>query len=122
MYKFSERSRKALDTCDMEIQMVCEEVIKHYDFSVVEGFRDKDDQNQAWEMGMSGLKWPDSKHNQIPSLAVDLIPYPSGYEDINEFYVLATYMFKACLDLGVDINWGGHWNWKDYPHWELNYE
>lgn len=120
MFTFGTSSKKHLATCDQEIQRVLKEAIKHYDFSVVCGFRNEEDQNRAFDDGYSTLKWPDSNHNVNPCKAVDVIPYPSGYDDVPEFYVMATYIMAAANKLGIDLKWGGHWkSFKDYPHFEL---
>lgn len=109
-----------LDTCELEIRQVLNEAIKHYDFSVVCGHRNKDDQTRAHEDGFSTVPWPYSNHNDYPSRAVDVIPYPTGYDDIHEFYVMATHILAAANKLQIKLKWGGHWkNFKDYPHFEL---
>ncbi len=120
MPTFSERSIRNLRTCDARLQEVLWEAIDDYDFSVVQGHRGREDQNRAYDEGFSKLQWPNSAHNKDPSRAVDIIPYPSGYEDINEFNRMATYIFAAANKVGVKIIWGGHWkNFKDYPHFEM---
>ena len=120
MPSFGTNSLKHLATLEPELQQVMNEAIKHYDFSIVCGFRNMEDQNTAFNEGHSTKRFPDSNHNSDPSLAVDIIPYPTGYEDIPEFFVMATYVYAAAAKLGVHLRWGGHWtNLKDYPHFEL---
>lgn len=121
MPSFGQKSKKHLATCHPKIQMILNEVIKRYDCSVIWGFRDEETQNHFFAIGTSQKQWPNSKHNKNPSRAVDVVPYPTLYEDIHEFYVLATLIFKVANDLGIRIVWGGHWkNFKDYAHWELH--
>jgi peptidoglycan L-alanyl-D-glutamate endopeptidase CwlK len=120
MYSYSRKSRIQLRTCDHRLREIFNEVIKVYDCSIVQGYRGKEDQNRAFEEGKSQLRYPESNHNQLPSKAVDVIPYPSGYEDIGEFFVLATHVFAVANRLGYKVRWGGHWkSFKDYPHWEI---
>ena len=120
MAKFGKTSLSRLETCDKRLRDVLNEAIQHYDFSVVCGHRDKEAQNRAYEEGNSQRQWPKSKHNTSPSLAVDVIPYPTGYEDVDEFYIMASYILAAAIKLNVKIKWGGHWRtFKDYPHFEL---
>lgn len=120
MYKFSSKSKDALSTCHPDIIKVCERVIQDYDFSVIEGYRDRERQDKMVAEGFSQLYWPGSYHNKWPSRAVDIIPYPTGYDVIEEFFVLATHVYKVCLELDVKLEWGGHWeSFKDYPHWQL---
>lgn len=121
MPHFGNQSREKLDTCDKEIQDVLNEAIKHYDFSVIWGHRSQVDQDRAYEQGNSQLRWPQSKHNKTPSRAVDVVPYPGGFDnDDKEFYLMATHILRAAALLGVDLRWGGHWrNFKDLAHFEL---
>ena len=120
MAKFSKRSKDILKNADIRLQQIFNDVIKHYDCSVICSTRNKEDQNKAHRMGFSKVKYPDSLHNHKPSLAVDVIPYPTGYKSDEEFYKLATWVFKAAQDFGVKVVFGGHWkNFKDLPHWQL---
>lgn len=120
MPTFSKTSKARLDTCHEELQLVLNDAIQHYDFSVVCGHRDMEEQNRAFNEGHSKLRYPNSRHNSDPSEAVDIIPYPTGYGNIEEFYKMATYIFHSAMRHGVLLNWGGHWrNFKDYPHFEL---
>ena len=121
MPSFGPRSQKNLNTCEEEIQDVLNEAIKHYDFSVIDGHRDMETQNRYFNEGVSTLRWPNSRHNTYPSRAVDVIPYPGGFEnDDEEFYKMATHILSAASKLGVRLRWGGHWkNFKDMPHFEL---
>lgn len=120
MPQFSQRSKDNLNSCEDDLRRVLIEAIRHYDFSVVCGHRGMEEQNKAFNEGNSTLRWPKSRHNAYPSRAVDIIPYPTGYDDIEEFFKMATYIFAAANKLGISIRWGGHWkNFKDYPHFEL---
>jgi len=94
------------------------------DFTIVCGHRDEEEQNRVVAQGFSRAKWPTSKHNSIPSMAVDVIPYPVDWEDYVRFYKLATYIYKAAIIEEVyNIRWGGHWTiFQDMPHWELGDE
>lgn len=59
-----------------------------------------------------------SKH--VTGNAVDLVPYPLDWEDLNKFKKIAVAMKQAAKDLDVSIDWGGDWtSSKDYPHFEL---
>jgi len=96
------------------------EAIQYNDFSVVCGYRTKKDQNRAYKDGFSQLRFPKSKHNKKPSLAVDIIPYPSGYTDLKEFFTLATVIKKVAEKHKINLFWGGDFQtFEDLPHWEL---
>lgn len=120
MPSFGANSLKHMGTLHPDLIKVLDHAIMFYDFSVVCGHRDMEDQNTAFNEGHSTLRFPDSKHNSHPSTAVDIIPYPTGYDDINEFFKMATFIYAAAQRHGVHIRWGGHWtSLKDYPHFEL---
>tara|TARA_R110002073_G_scaffold121345_2_gene263774 strand:+ start:12699 stop:13166 length:468 start_codon:yes stop_codon:yes gene_type:complete len=120
MPSFGNRSLEALETVDIRISKVLHEAIKHYDFSVLEGHRDEETQNKYVETGASKLKFPYSKHNKYPSLAVDIVPYPVDWENLHRFKELSKVIKDACEVVGVDtLSWGYDlWKW-DMPHWEL---
>ena len=121
MPTFGTKSKLHRDTCHPKLQLILDEVILTYDCSVVWGFRDEETQNRFFAEGTSQKQWPNSKHNQNPSRAVDVVPYPTMYEDIHEFYVLASHMFRVANKYGIRVVWGGHWRtFKDYAHWELH--
>lgn len=120
MPTFSKKSLEKLATVDRRLYDICSEAIKYTDFAVICGHRNEQDQNLAYETGTSKLQWPNSKHNTSPSQAVDIVPYPIDWKDIERFKRLAIVMKKAASDLQIGISWGGDWKrFKDYPHWEL---
>ena len=59
---FSPKSEERLSTCHPDLQTVCRELIKQYDFSVLCGHRNKAEQDAAFAAGNSRLKYPQSKH------------------------------------------------------------
>jgi len=126
MPKFSARSLKNLEQCHPLLQLLMYEAIKVTDFSVICGFRGEQEQNEAYARGNSKLKWPQSKHNQTPSLAVDIVPYPVDWNDERRFRTLGTVVKEIWAQLpeekkaGWSLSWGGDWKtFKDFPHFEL---
>jgi len=121
MPSFGKNSKKHLNTLERELQEVMLEAIKRYDFSIIDGHRGMDKQNDYFNKGTSKVRWPNSRHNTYPSQAVDIIPYPDGFDSPNsEFDRMATFVLGAASQLGVRLEWGGHWkNFKDYAHFEL---
>ena len=120
MPKFSKSSKDKLKTCDSRLQELFNEVIKYIDCTIVCGHRGEEEQNSAYLNGFSKLKFPKSKHNKLPSLAVDVIPYPTGYEDIEMFQELADVVFDLAGRLKIRVRWGGGWKkFVDKPHWEI---
>ena len=121
MPRFGNISNNLKGTCEASLQEVLDEAINHFDFSIIWGHRGQQSQNAAFASGNSQLKWPRSKHNSFPSKAFDVIPYPEGYDANNQtFYKMATHILGAASELGVRLQWGGHWNKpKDLAHFEL---
>ena len=115
MPHFSRRSTDKLNTCDERLQKICYDVIELMDFSVLDGHRNEEDQNKAYEDGNSDVRWPHSKHNKVPSQAVDIAPYDRGidFKDFESFNFLATLMFEAAAERGIRIKWGGHFKHPD---------
>lgn len=89
------------------------------DFEVICGHRPEKEQNEAFESGHSQLPWPQSKHNTMPSLAVDVVPLPVDWENVEAFERLAKLIKEAAKREGVAITWGGDWRMRDLPHWEV---
>lgn len=121
MPTFGRQSKANLETVDPILRQVLEEAIKHTDFTVIDGHRDMERQNQYYIEGTSKVRWPNSGHNTYPSRAADLVPYPRGFDnDDEQFYFMATHVLAAACELGVRLDWGGHWyNFKDLAHFEL---
>ena len=128
MPKFGSRSLEHLESCDERLRKICERVIEHYDFTVLEGHRSGHRQNELFRQGKSKLKAGQSKHNALPSRAVDIAPYPIDWENAKRFYLLAGFVFQAAADLDIKIRWGGDWDgdwdhadqsFNDLPHIEL---
>lgn len=94
--------------------------IIEYDFSVLCGYRNEHDQNEAYDNGFSKLKFPQSMHNRYPSLAVDIAPYPINWKNSVAFCELANIIKRISEQTMIPIQWGGDWvKFIDMPHWEL---
>lgn len=131
---FSDKSKEQLATCDKRLQKLFNFVIQHWDCSVLQGFRNEDDQNAAFKSGYSHLKWPLSKHNietdGYPcSLAVDVVPYPIHWDDKDRFYCFAGFVMGVAAAMDIPLTWGGDWNGDrnlknqklyDLPHFQID--
>lgn len=129
MPQFSAKSKERLATCHILLQQVCNEVIKHYDCTVVCGHRNKEDQEEAVRTGKSKVHFPNSKHNPEPSEAVDLVPCPVDWNNKEAFYHFAGFVRGVAAMMNVKVRWGGDWdgdfdlkdqNFFDLPHFELS--
>jgi len=128
MHQFSDLSKVKLATCDERLQIVFNEVIKYFDCTIIEGYRGMEAQNKAYNEGKSEVMWPHGKHNTLPSKAVDVMPYPINWNDINRLCYFAGYVVAIGLTKGIKIRWGKDWDmdtdlndqrFKDGPHFEL---
>lgn len=131
MYNYSSSSKEKLESCDILLQKIFNEVIKYYNCSILCGHRSKIEQDKAYIDGKSKLFYPNSKHNKKPSQAIDAAPYPIDWNDISRFYIFGGYV-KAVADvLGIPIIWGGDWDndtftkdnkFNDLVHFEIDQE
>lgn len=132
MAKLGKTSEERLYGCHPDLQRLVREVVARlpypYDLTVVAGHRGEKEQNAAYATGRSTKQWPDSKHNTLPSRAVDLAPYPIDWNDVKRFAFLAGFVKAVAVDLGICIRWGGDWDsdsrttdqkFQDLPHFEL---
>ncbi len=145
MPQYSERSEAQLKTCHPELQLLFHEVIKFFDCTIPDGggFRGEAEQNKAFEEGKSKVRWPNGNHNKMPSMAVDVYPYPVKLNPENakeaEFYKMRMCYFAGQVKalartlkeegrMKYDLIWGGDWNdntelrdqtFFDYCHFEL---
>jgi len=128
MPKYGKSSRRQLKTCDPRLQKLFEKVILGFDCTIIEGHRDKEKQNKAYEKGNSKLMFPKGKHNANPSMALDAIPYPIDWEDRERMTYFAGYVKGISQMLDIPIRWGGDWNnntilsdnkFDDLVHFEL---
>lgn len=133
MPTFSAASHAQLLTCVTPLQLVCVEVIKHFDFTVLEGHRGQAAQDAAFASGASQKRWPFGEHNATPSRAVDIWPFPIDWSDqeknVQRCVLLAGMMLATGWHLGIRLRWGGDWNrdgdtrnehFRDYGHIEVD--
>lgn len=134
-YAWGARSLSRLQTCHPLLVTLFERVIARadlaLDLSVLCGHRTREEQDAAVARGASRLRWPRSKHNSTPSLAVDVAPFVGGsvswawphYHAVApviraEWDAMAA---EGIVPAGVGLVWGGDWaTFRDGPHWELS--
>ena len=111
MYSFSKNSKRNLSSCTENLQKIGYVLITIMDVSCVEGHRNKQDQNRAYEIKLSDKKYPDGTHNKIPSEAVHWLPYPKGWKSTREDFVYMAGIIKGIAAVfGIKIRWGGDWD------------
>ena len=129
MPRFGKRSKERLETCNSDLRMVMNEVIKYVDCSILEGHREKDRQNQLFDEGKTKLIYPKGRHNDYPSNAVDVVPYPIDWSDRERMTLFAGFVKGIAKGMyNIDLRWGGDWDsdWEvqdnrfdDFPHFEI---
>lgn len=116
---FSAKSNQKLSQAHSDLIIIFNEVIKYEDCTIIESYRDADAQERAVKEGKSKVHFPFGAHNSLPSVAVDVSPYPIRWDDTKRFYV-----FYGIVRVVVDqllasgkithkIRWGGDWGCND---------
>jgi len=114
MPKFSDSSKKKLDSCDLRIQLLFEKVVKNFDCQPIFGYRSQEMQDTLYKYGKTQVIT--SKHNFEPSMAIDIHPYPVNEKDTKRYYHFAGYVLGIADEMSSGdwfIRWGGNWNGKD---------
>jgi peptidoglycan L-alanyl-D-glutamate endopeptidase CwlK len=130
---FSERSKNNLSEVHDDLQRLMNRAIEQINFTIIEGRRSKKEQNQYYENGKSTLQYPHSKHNAMPSLAVDIAPYPIDFQERERFYFQVGHITGLAEEMGIPIRVGMDWDgdyrlvphdddesFLDLPHIELD--
>ena len=138
MATFGNKSLRVINTLHVDLQYVLQEAIKstYFDFSVIEGYRSGERQNELCASGESKARAGESAHNctnedgGAESMGVDIIPYPSGYKDGQAMLLLAGHIISTAERMGIDLTCGCDWdrdgmvldtNFKDFWHFELTH-
>lgn len=135
MPEFGTVSKNNLKTCHPDIKRVLNKAIEIYDFTVLEGYRNKERQDYLYSIDRSKVTFPYSKHNATDrngeplSDAVDVVPYPAGWKASKEDFIALAYLLKGIAwSFGIKLFWGGDWDndddlndqiFNDYAHFEL---
>ena len=128
MPRFGRKSRSNLTTCEKDLQLVFNEVIKYVDCSVLEGHRNAERQDELYKKGNTKVKYPKGRHNARPSRAADVVPYPIDWDDRERFHLFAGFVLGIAQSMEINVRWGGDWNknfevddnkFDDFPHFEL---
>tara|TARA_R110000772_G_scaffold2839_1_gene10311 strand:+ start:24852 stop:25262 length:411 start_codon:yes stop_codon:yes gene_type:complete len=135
MATFGKTSERRLGTAHPILGILCKRVVARRDVTVCEGWRDEVKQNLYFAMKTSKVQWPNSKHNVLPSLAVDLTPYPEMWSSVEAFKEIRLIVLEEWeimeaefLTEGFELRHGADWDmdgdttdqtFMDWPHWEL---
>ena len=122
-YILSKRSKKRLSGLHEDLISVVEEAIKisDIDFTVLEGLRSKERQEQLFKSGASTTM----RSRHLTGHAVDLGAYVNGgiRWDWPLYYKIADAMKGEARNMGIELEWGGDWKtFKDGPHFQLPFD
>ena len=111
---YSPESQTNLDTCDGRLQRIFTEALQMFDHSVICGYRPEGEQLALFLEKKTKIR-SGGKHNCIPSLAVDAIPFPmtdpNDWSKDRDRMCLFAGMIKALgFTRGIEIRWGGDWD------------
>ena len=118
-YKLGTRSLQNLSGVHPDLVAVVKLAISitEQDFTVIEGIRNINRQRELFKAGKSTTM--NSRH--ITGHAVDMVPWPVDWEDLERFEVMSEAMKTAAEELDIPIVWGGDWkSFYDAPHFELD--
>lgn len=120
VFRLSRRSRQRLVGVHPDLVKVVERAIQitRVDFSVTEGLRSRERQQQLVKAGASQTQ----RSRHLTGHAVDLAAWV-GNEirwDWPLYDTIADAMKRAARELEIPIEWGGDWkSLKDGPHFQL---
>ena len=147
MFQFGNRSKTIISTLHPDLQLICQEVIKIFDFSAYEGLRTDEKQLEYFLADKSKLDPRNPNHRKKAkhltqrdgySHALDCAPYPidfsNNYKKRERFYYMAG-IFKSVSNnlfnegkISHLVRWGGDWDkdnhfddqsFDDLPHFEI---
>lgn len=131
-YKLSQNSLDQLHTCDAHLQelVLVAHKLTPMDFKVLQGYRSIEEQKRLFAEGRTTINGVSklSNHNHTPARAVDIVPYPVDWKDLERFRFLGGFILGVAGMLGLRIRWGGDWDGdgsfrdqtlNDLPHFEL---
>lgn len=114
MREWGEVSKRRLGELDPRLQDMCNFILRHVcDISIVCAHRGEEDQNKAYDTKHSQVRFPNGKHNKLPSIAVDIAPYPYPKNDAKLRTALGYIAGRAIawgIEHDIQLRWGGDWD------------
>lgn len=115
MPSFSNKSKERLLTCDQRLQAIFMDAVGIHDCTILEGHRSSERQAKLYAAGQSKVEY--SRHNRLPSYAVDVAPWPlpNNWGEDHEkekakFYYFAGIIKAVAARYGYKVRWGGDWD------------
>ena len=136
MYKLSKRSLDTMAGVNPNLVKVIKAAINDspYDFMITQGLRTAKYQNELYQQGRTkkGLKVTNAdgyikKSNH--QMKIDGYGYAIDFVILNgkvldwdtesKYQAVAKHILEVGHKLGINLEWGGDWKFKDYPHIQL---
>lgn len=139
MFKLNCVSQQRLETCDLQIQKLVHEILKHRNLCVMAGYQSRSESDQSCREGRDFTRFPDNPHNAVGSngefcsRAIHLLPKEqrrvvSGDTpgDRYKIYLFAGFVLGVASVMKIPFIWDaeakGHAylaNHRDLSHYEL---
>ena len=139
MYNLSRRSINAMQGVNSKLVKVIKESIgsSPYDFMITQGVRTAKEQNELYKQGRTkrGLKVTNAdgyikkSNHQVKidgyGYAIDFVILDESKENgldwdtESKYKAVAKHILETGHKLGVKLEWGGEWKFKDNPHIQL---
>ena len=136
MYNLSKRSLDTMVGVNPDLVRVIKEAIVNspFDFMITQGVRSAKYQNELYQQGRTvrGLKVTNAdgyikKSNH--QMKIDGFGYAIDFVILNgkvldwdtesKYEAVAKHILETGHKLGIILEWGGNWKFKDYPHVQL---
>lgn len=138
-FTFSQRSIDSLKGVHPNLVRVVTRALalSTVDFRIIEGVRTPTRQRQLYAQGRTKpgpkVTWTLNSNHFVNKRtgfghAIDILPAPYDWKDLNNFNAVANAMFQAADELKINIRWGADWDndgnprergETDSPHFEL---
>ena len=136
MYKLSKRSLDTMAGVNPNLVKVIKEAIatSPYDFMITQGVRSAKYQNELYQQGRTkrGLKVTNAdgyikKSNHQTKVdgygyAIDFVILNGkvlDWDTESKYEAVAKHILEVGHKLGINLEWGGDWKFKDYPHIQM---
>ena len=136
MYKLSTRSLDTMAGVNQNLVKVIKEAIatSPFDFMITQGLRTAKYQNELYQQGRTkkGLKVTNAdgyikkSNHQMKTdgygYAIDFVILDGkvlDWDTESKYQAVAKHILEVGHKLGVILEWGGNWKFKDYPHIQI---
>lgn len=115
MASYNKQSQDKLSQCHEDLQTIFNYVIPFWDNTIITGHRGKKEQGEKFDKGLSKVDYPRSKHNSLPSMAVDAVPFPSLYSSRDNMIAFGGFVMGVAEwmyhegKIAHRLRWGANW-------------